>query len=64
MEQKQSYRNPLFVISYLQPTVGDMNGFLSLNSSKFAENRAKTANFDEFRLTKPFISPTVGDLCR
>ena len=24
----------------------------------------KTANFDEFRLTKPFISPTVGDLCR
>ena len=32
--------------------------------SEFIKMWAKTAKFDEFRLTKPFISPTVGDLCR
>ena len=46
--------------SHGTPTVENMKGFLGPNKPIFGQ---KTANFDEFRQTKPLIVATVGEHC-
>ena len=48
----------------MSPTLYDMNGYVRLNLPIFHEILVKKANFDEFRLVKPFISSTVRYLWR
>ena len=47
--------------SHGTPTVENMKGFLGSNKPIFGQ---KTANFDEFRLTKPLIVATIVVPCQ